>query len=265
MRKGAILTTCLVLVCLIFAFVAWPENLALVYQDPYDAYGAYYPPNPTEACIIELPHNATYTTHNITLVLTTGCHCFYSFGRYSLDGGQEIGINADGGYGTATFNTTVYLKDGNHTLHLEEYSPNLEAFATVRFTVNTSLPFITLESPQNQIYHNSTIDLNYTLADKERLDAKYSLDNKENVTVSNKLSAPQLSNLTDGTHNLVVYAEDDFGNVYSVETSFEVNTNPLIAAVAGIPVVLLVFAILAPILIAVVLQVFFKRSKSKTA
>jgi hypothetical protein len=237
------------------------NNIIGYYTDPYDEYGAYSPPSSTEACIIKLPHNETYTTHNITLVLTTGCHCFYSFGRYSLDGEPETTINTDGGYGIATFNTTVYLKDGNHSLHLDEYSLNLEASATVYFNVNTSLPFIALESPQNQIYHNSTIDLNYTLVDKERFEAKYSLDNKENLTVSNRPGVsekPQLGNLTDGTHHITVYAEDDFGNVYSKETSFEVKTNSL-AGIPTMPLLAIVALIITVLTISLIIYVFMKR------
>jgi hypothetical protein len=217
-------------------------------------------------CTIELPHNTTYTTQNVRLQLWTGIRCFYSTGSFSIDGGPETFINV-GVFDGATFNTTVHLTDGNHTIRLKVYSGwnDFGGFTTVHFTVNHSLPFITLESPKNQTYRSQTIGLNYTLVNGENSEAKYCLDNKENVTVSNKLSAPQLGTLTDGTHHVVVYANDDFGNVYSTQTSFEVRSTPTAVEVAGIPVTILLVALLASIIVIITLLVFFKRRKSKSA
>jgi hypothetical protein len=217
-------------------------------------------------CTIELPHNTTYTTQYIRLQLWTGFHSFYSTGSYSIDGGPENFINW-GVFEGATFNTTVHLTDGNHTIRLKVYGGGYDfaGFTTVLFNVNHTLPFIALETPKNQTYHNQTIDLNYTLVNGENSEAKYSLDNKENVTISNNLSAPQLGNLTDGKHQVVVYADDDFGNEYSTQTSFEVKTNPLTTTVTGIPAITIIVATLTSIIVALILLVFFKRRKSKTA
>jgi hypothetical protein len=294
LRKGAQLATCLILFCLILAFVASPESTAQVSQtsdsnggdwswsigengadwsyDKRSSYGAYWWDGYYDTgCAIELPHNTSYTTQHIELVLLTSASYYSS--SYSLDGGAEKTIRSNVFYGLSgeptavrvTFNTTVQLIDGNHTICLKMYIGSMVRSATVHFTINASRPFIRLESPQNRTYHKPTIDLNYTFVDKERTEAKYSLDNKDNVTVSNQLSTPQLGNLTDGPHHIIIYAEDDFGNVYSAESSFEVKTSPLALTVAGIPVLIFLAAIIAPIAVALVLLIFFKRRKSKTA
>ena len=184
--------------------------------------------------IIESPQSKTYTTSEIPLVLTTGCHIWPSTGYYSVDGGSEIKIN-ENAQQSATFKTTLHFADGKHTIHLRT-GDMMHSCAEVLFTVNTTIPFITLITPENRVYNTSTVQLHFSLTDESVYQVTYNLDDNVNVTVRvlhpmpphfpEELTWYPLTNLTDGQHHVTIYAKDDFGNGYSAETNFEVNTNP---------------------------------------
>ncbi len=201
-----------------------------------------YTPGDLTLAIIESPKNGgTYTTNTIPIIIITGDHQFSSTGYYSLDGGQEIKIN-EGARGQGTYKTTLHLADGKHTLHVRTETLG-SACATTTFTINTNLSFITIISPENKVYNTSTIPLHFSLLD-ERLfneydvnEVTYNLDDKGNTTVRVLVPFPPqfpeeltwypLANLTDGQHNVVVYAQDDIGNSFSAQVRFAVNTaNP---------------------------------------
>ncbi len=193
--------------------------------------------------IIESPKNGrTYTTNTIPVSIVTGDHQCPSTGYYTLDGGQEIKINQNPHGGDTTYKTTLNLTNGRHIIHVRTETLG-SACATTSFTINTSLPFVTILSPENKVYNTSTIPLHFSLITEPFLDEYdvnqviYNLDNQGNTTARIlRPSPPQfpeeltwypLANLTDGPHNVVVYAQDDIGNVFSAQVKFEVNTaNP---------------------------------------
>lgn len=247
LKRRVWFAVCFVITCLALSFV--PKSVTGVL---------------TVAIIEPVKEGKTYTNNTIPISITTGDHQFPSTGYYSVDGGPEVKINEGGG----TFKTTLHLADGKHTIHARTVTVG-SASATTTFIINTTIPFITLESPQNQVYHNSTIDLTYTLVDKERIFATYNLDNKEIKRIANvplpipDTTTPKLSNLTDGTHHIVIYAEDDLGTLYSAETSFEIRTNPLVTTDGGITTLLVPVAILVPIIIVltIILLIHFPKRK----
>jgi hypothetical protein len=201
-----------------------------------------YTPGALTVAIIESPKNGrTYTTNTIPVTIRTGDHQLPSTGYYSVDGGQEIKIN-ENVHGGGTYKTTLHLADGKHTIHVRTETLG-SACATSTFTIDTTLPFIILLSPENKVYNSSTVPLHFSLLD-ERLyneydvyQVTYNLDDKGNVIVRvlepfppqfpEELTWYPLANLTDGQHHVVVYAQDDFGNGYLDQVSFEVKTqNP---------------------------------------
>ena len=68
---------------------------------------------------------------------------------------------------------------------------------------------ITLLSPLNQTYNDSTVPLVFTV-NKPLTWASYSLDGRQNITVTGN---DTISNTSNGLHNLTVYANDTFGNI----------------------------------------------------
>jgi hypothetical protein len=123
-------------------------------------------------------------------------------------------------------------------------------------TDNTS-PEITVISPVNQTYDKSNVPLIFNV--NEPLNwTGYSLDGKENVTITVNVT---LSDLSNGLHSVTVYANDTSGNMGISETrSFvvavrEVEPEPF----PVVPVAIASIALAG--IIAVGLLVYFKKRK----
>jgi parallel beta-helix repeat protein len=85
-------------------------------------------------------------------------------------------------------------------------------------------------SPQNTTYATSSVPLNFTII-KPASWIGYSLDGQLNVTITGNTT---LSGLSDGSHSLIVYANDTAGNMcYSDYVYFTIDATPPIAE-AGI-------------------------------
>lgn len=95
-------------------------------------------------------------------------------------------------------------------------------------------PEIKVLSPLNQLYNDSSVPLVFAV-DKPVNWLGYSLNGAENVTV---LGNTTLTGLSNGSHNITVFAKDTFGNFGASETiTFTVSSKPLptatIAAASG--------------------------------
>ena len=111
-------------------------------------------------------------------------------------------------------------------------------------TENTP-PKINVTSPINQNYNESSVPLVFN-SNKAVNWTSYSLDGQQNVTFSGNTSLTDISN---GLHNITVYAQDTFGNIGSSQTtSFTVakpepESFPVVAiAAASITFIVLVIA-----------------------
>jgi hypothetical protein len=123
--------------------------------------------------------------------------------------------------GVAVVNDVLYAiggfndQNGLNTLGLntvEEYTP---------IGYGTAPPIIQIISPENETYNKVT--LNFTVnRDTEWMG--YSLDNRANVTV---MGETDLLNLSQGAHNIILYANDSLGNMgYSSRVFFSIDTIP---------------------------------------
>jgi hypothetical protein len=121
-------------------------------------------------------------------------------------------------------------------------------------TVNfTKTLFIEVLLPANKTFDSSSLPLNFTV-DEPVSQVTYSLDGQENVTVTGNAT---LTGLSNGEHNVTVYASDDAGNVGSSETmSFTV------AKPEPFPTLLVaaIFAVVAA-MVAVSVLVYWKKRK----
>jgi hypothetical protein len=91
----------------------------------------------------------------------------------------------------------------------------MSGFSTVYFTVDLP-PKISITSIENKTYTTSKIALTYTI-NEPISKATFSLDGKNNETVNGDIVLPELSN---GLHNVTVYAWDKVGNVGASETVY---------------------------------------------
>jgi N-acetylneuraminic acid mutarotase len=89
----------------------------------------------------------------------------------------------------------------------EEYSP---------FGYGTVPPAVTVVSLENKTYTSNNVSLAFTLS-KPALWMGYSFDGQDNVTIDGNITLYGLSN---GLHNLTVYAKDTYGNIGASETIY---------------------------------------------
>ena len=114
------------------------------------------------------------------------------------------------------------------------------------YLLEHTLPKISIESPLNQTYNDSSVTITFTV-NKNITSASYSLDGQQNVTITDNNT---IANLPNGLHNITVYAQDMFENIGSSQTiSFtivkpEPHVFPVVpvAAASAIVVVLIVVA-----------------------
>ncbi len=76
-----------------------------------------------------------------------------------------------------------------------------------------------MQSPTNQTYQNSTIPLTFTvdvISQAKLVNwTGYTLDGQQNVTIAGNVT---LTGLSGGTHSIVVYFNDTYGNMGASET-----------------------------------------------
>jgi hypothetical protein len=150
--------------------------------------------------VILSPLNQTYQTGSIMLTFTVNKP--NSWIGYSLNGQPNATIMG---------NTTLLgLPDGSYSIvvYANDTGDNMGASETIYFTIARA-PEITILSPENITYATNDIPLVFTVNETTSW-MGYSLDGQANVTVFGNTT---LLGLPDGAHNVVVYANDTFGNV----------------------------------------------------
>jgi hypothetical protein len=115
-------------------------------------------------------------------------------------------------------NITVYaLQEGIYSTSIYEYySLDREVNASVFFTIDTVLPVVSVLSVKNATYQTSNVTLSVKVNEPVS-QVMYSLDGKENVTISGNRT---LTDLPEGEHSLAVYALDLAGNTGTSETIY---------------------------------------------
>jgi hypothetical protein len=118
--------------------------------------------------------------------------------------------------GVAVLNDVLYAIGGfdgtNWLSTVEQYTP---------IGYGTAPPQIQITSPENKTY--SKVTLSYSV-DKSTSWTGYSLDNRANVTIKGNT---ELFNLSQGAHNIILYANDSAGNMgCSNKVFFSVDSLP---------------------------------------
>jgi len=154
------------------------------------------------------PENKTYTTDSISVNFIVGEQT--SWIGYSLDGQVNVTIAGD------TILASIF--DGGHfvVVYANDTAGNMGASNMVYFTIDTTLPTISVLSPENKSYDTTNISLTFTI-DESASWMAYSLDGQANVTVTGNTT---LSGLSDGSHSIIVYANDTAGNTGLSETIY---------------------------------------------
>lgn len=145
---------------------------------------------------------------------------------YTLDGQTSVNIKVREGVTQYSISLTG-LSEGKHILAVEAWGTSLYGLYpedlqessvmdadAVSFIVDAFPPRISVLSPQNRTYDTSDLPLNFTV-NEQFSQTTYSVDGKENLTISGKTT---LIGLSEGSHSLVVYAEDIAGSTGASET-----------------------------------------------
>jgi len=98
---------------------------------------------------------------------------------------------------------------GNTPMHVDS---NGDGSATITAFYEITLPTITVLSPQNLTYTNSSVPLTFAVYDYSPISwIGYSLDKQANTTITGNT----IISVGNGAHGIVVYANDTFGNMGS--------------------------------------------------
>jgi N-acetylneuraminic acid mutarotase len=122
-------------------------------------------------------------------------------------------------FGVAVLDDSLYAIGGQYTESQEAWLHGLvtpiavnEVYMPVGY--GTVPPVIDVASPVNQTYNASSVSLDFSL-NKPAVWMGYSFDGRDNVTVNGNVTIEGLSN---GLHNVTVYARDELGNTGVSET-----------------------------------------------
>jgi hypothetical protein len=108
------------------------------------------------------------------------------------------------------------ISDGPHRLAVDYFSATIASLnnPVVYFVVETHTPTVTMLSPANKTYENSSVPLIFA-TDKPVSNASYSLDSQTKVATDGNVT---FTGLSAGAHNVTVYVWDTAGNVGASET-----------------------------------------------
>jgi hypothetical protein len=154
-----------------------------------------------------------------------------------------------------SFNFTLKeLTEGSHTLvaYAEDTFGNMGTSDSVNFVVDTKTPNVTIVSIENRTYDSANVPLNFAVNESVSRIA-YSLDGKANASISGNST---LTGLSNGVHNVTVYAWDEAGNVAVSETM-------AFSVAVSFPTLPVVFAFVVGVVVVAGLLVYFKKRKAK--
>ena len=167
------------------------------------------------------------------------------------------------GFGLAILKDSLYVIGGSIETWPSSISDTLitiaptvvnEEYTPVGY--GTVAPVVSVVSPTNGTDASSEVSLNFS-ANQPVGWVGYSLDGKSNITVTGNTT---LSGLSNGLHNITVYANDTFGNVGTSETvSFTVAKQEPFPTVT----VATAASLVAVVIVGVALGVYFKMRRRR--
>jgi hypothetical protein len=248
------------------------------------------PSEPMTPCVIEVssPTETTYSG-DVRLIFTVRepdipwnpcAHPGIGTVSYAIDGVWQPNLHISNGKiderGPLSFSLNLpNLSEGQHTVRvtagvhglavlnqaLTMSDPHSEI--TVHFTIDRTAPKISILSEENKTY--TTVIPIYFTTDKSTSWMGYNLDNQSNNTIFGNFT---LTDLTDGSHSIIIYANDTVGNMGKSETiSFAINNPTPTPTNSDSSVNLSYFSAIVMVIAVVVVVsfslVYFKRRKGK--
>ena len=218
-----------------------------------------------------ITENSVTANHGWFMEFTWGIHFFDAsnnviFNNNFIDNRAQVGIedssnmwdNGKIGNYWSDYDGTDANGDGIGDTPYEVDSKNTDHYPLIKpsnisvYLLKTTPPKIALLSPVNQQFNESSVSLLFTL-DKQVSWMGYSLDGENNVTVAGNST---ITELTNGLHNITVYAEDTFGNIGASETiTFNVDVPE------PFPTTLVIASVIIVTIVVLGLLIYFKKRK----
>jgi hypothetical protein len=219
-----------------------------------------------------ITENNIIANHGWFMEFTWGIHFFDAsnnviFNNNFIDNRAQVGIedsinmwdNGKIGNYWSDYDGTDANGDGIGDTPYEVDSKNTDHYPFIKpsnisgYLQKTTPPKIALLSPVNQVFNESSIPLIFTV-DKQVNWMGYSLDGQDNVTVTGNST---ITELTNGLHNVTVYAKDTFENIgASATVTFTIaKPEPFPTAVVAVA------SITSVTVIGIGLLVYFKKHK----
>ncbi len=200
------------------------ESLSLENTLTTDATRVFYTQNDTWSLAANLPNTVSYGAAGITEGYMAPARIYY-IGGYSIGKftGQTQAYNSENNswsisesmptsrayLGVAVVNDVLYAIggfDGTNWLNVnEQYKP---------IGYGTVAPKVQITSPENKTYSSVTLSFKVNRVNQW---IGYSLDNHQNVTIKTETN---LLGLSEGGHNITIYANDSLGNMGSSNAVF---------------------------------------------
>lgn len=182
-------------------------------MEPFVISGFQFPDNTVPALYIDSPQNRTYSTANISASFSWDKSVTVETPRYInywVDDELHLGLDT-----FSDSNILEELSEGSHNFTAAAMSgTEFVNSVSVQFTVDFTCPVITILNPTNATYQTDP-QIGFTI-DEPTSWMGYSLDGQNNVTVTGNML--NLTGLTNGVHNITVYANDTAGNTGTSET-----------------------------------------------
>jgi hypothetical protein len=200
-----------VALCLIGLFLAMPFVVA---QDSVGPYNSSSTVSASGICVVRVQYEDGYPrSHAYVKVYSCSPPAFVGlFGCTTNESGYCQG------YLDLLPNTLYYTNatypDGITFFGDNSFITDSDGGASFTTTANFEItpPNITVLSPQNQTYEGRLVPLNFTIYDYSAISwMGYSLDGQANATVTGNITL----NVDKGSHSVVVYANDTYGNMGS--------------------------------------------------
>ena len=238
--------------------------------------------NPPTISVFSLQNNSAYSSNNVSLVFNVSVaeskitnHITYVY--YKVDWHEgEIYVHSPN-YSDpnrkqikefSCDELLIGIPEGNHTvsIHVRAAGGYYEGYyyyyfynfgsSLVNFIIDTTLPIVSSVSVENKTYDTSNVPLNFIVSEPAS-QFSYSLDGQENIITNGNTT---LTGLSNGLHNITVYAWDMAGNIGTTETIFFTIAKP---EPEPFPTNMVIAPITSVAFVSVGLLVYFRKRKRR--
>jgi hypothetical protein len=229
--------------------------------------------------ILLSPENKSYAPDNLHLTFRVSHWYNANIDTWlTLDNQAPVRLylsNYQGSVGEGEYDSSITgLKDGSHVIKIRASSGEDYNEGQVFFTIDSTPPTISNISVENMTYSKTDLTLNCTINERTSWIA-YSLDNQANVTIKGYIITERpswmayglddrinvtmqgnttLTDLAEGSHSLIIYANDTAGNIGASET-----ITFTIATPESFPIMPVTASIATVTIVSVGLLVYFKK------